>query len=52
MNDYDYVLIVEDIENINSDSKKLFGKNPKAGDFFKKIVDKDGNISMQIIANY
>lgn len=44
---FDYVLIVEDIQNIEPDSKKLFGKYPKAGDFFKKNVDKNGNISME-----
>jgi hypothetical protein len=52
LNDYDYVLIAEDIQNINSDSKKLFGENPKAGDFFKKIVGEDGNVSMEKIASY
>lgn len=52
LDNYDYILIVEDIQNIAIDSKKLFGSNPKAGDIFKKIIDKKGNVKMKKINSF
>jgi hypothetical protein len=52
LKDYDYAFVVENIENISPAGEKLFGSHPKTGDFFKKIVDKDGNISMEKINSY
>ncbi|MDD2203482.1 MAG: hypothetical protein PHT75_02335 [Bacilli bacterium] len=52
LRDHDYVLIVEDIENIEEESEGLFGESPKAGEFFKKIIDEDGVVSMKKIADF
>lgn len=52
LTNYDYILIVEDIENINKETKKLLGNTLNAGDIFKKIINKDGTIAVEKILKH